>query len=451
MRAVTPKTVHRTIGKHMLADGFDVVCDLEKSKGVWLHDARSGKKFLDVFSFFASLPIGFNHPDLTSKTFLKKLARAAVNKVTNSDIYTIEMAECVAAFDAYAIPSYLPHLFLIDGGTLGVENALKAAFDWKVRKNFAKGLTEEKGHQVIHFRNSFHGRSGYTLSLTNTADPRKHQYFPKFDWPRIDPPVLSFPITKTILARVQMAEEAAVTQIRAAIESNPDDIAALIIEPIQAEGGDGHFRPEFLQSLRRICDENDMMLIFDEVQTGFGLTGKFWAHQHWDVRPDLLAFGKKSQICGMLCGKRIEEVEKNVFVEESRLNSTFGGNIVDMVRITKILEVIHRDRLLDNAARVGLHLLEGLRKLEEESEEILNARGLGLMCAIDFPTPDARNRVRQSCYDEGMIILPCGTKSLRFRPALTVTTKDIDVAIDIVRTAVRKKIRKPASAHDQCP
>lgn len=440
MAVITPKLVHHTIGKHMLADGFDVVCDLEKSKGAWLHDARSGKKFLDMFSFFASLPLGFNHPDLTNKTFQKKLARAAINKVTNSDIYTVEMAECVAAFDSYAIPAYLPYLFLVDGGTLGVENALKAAFDWKVKKNFAKGVKKEKGHQVIHFRNSFHGRSGYTLSLTNTADPRKHQYFPKFDWPRIDPPVLSFPITKDVLKKVQSAEEEAIAQIQRAIERDPDDIAALIIEPIQAEGGDNHFRPEFLQALRRICHEHEMMLVFDEVQTGFGLTGKFWAHEHWDVRPDFLAFGKKSQICGMLCGKRIEEVEKNVFVEASRLNSTFGGNIVDMVRVTKILEVIHRDRLLENAASVGLYLLERLRALEKMSDMISNARGLGLMCAIDFPTPEIRNRVQQSCYDKGMIILACGTVSLRFRPTLTVTEKEIDMALDILSQAIGEKM-----------
>ncbi|MBI4126748.1 MAG: aminotransferase class III-fold pyridoxal phosphate-dependent enzyme, partial [Deltaproteobacteria bacterium] len=153
---------------------------------------------------------------------------------------------------------------------------------------------------------------------------------------------------------------------------------------------------------------------------------------------------------GMLCGKRIEEVEKNVFVEASRLNSTFGGNIVDMVRVTKILEVIHRDKLLHNAAHVGLYLLEQLRELEKDFEEVTNARGLGLMCAIDLPTPEARDRVRQSCYDKGMIILSCGTRSIRFRPALTVTTKEIGVAIDILRTSVRARIRD-ARPHDNCP
>ncbi|PIR25282.1 MAG: L-lysine 6-transaminase [Deltaproteobacteria bacterium CG_4_10_14_0_2_um_filter_43_8] len=436
---ITAQNVHKILRKHLLVDGFDIVMDLKKSKGVWLHDLKSGKKFLDMFSFFASLPIGFNHPDLCSKSFKKKLADAAVIKVSNSDIYTLQLAECVEAFSKHAIPKHLPHLFFISGGALAVENALKAAFDWKVRKNFAKGIKTERGHKVIHFEKAFHGRSGYTLSLTNTADPRKHMYFPKFDWPRISSPAIHFPLQQN-LKTVEAAEMEALAQIGKAIADNPDDIACILIEPIQGEGGDRQFRKEFFQALRNICDEHDIMLIFDEVQTGFGITGKFWAYQHYGIEPDILSFGKKSQVCGILGGTKLHEVEKHVFSEESRINSTFGGNLIDIVRVTKILEVIHRDKLLKNAEKLGAHLLQSLHTLEHQHSFLSNSRGLGLMCAIDFETTEMRNKVREKCYEKGMIILPCGERSLRFRPTLTVTKKEIDLALSILADAFREVV-----------
>jgi L-lysine 6-transaminase len=169
---IAPADVHATLARHMLADGYDMVLDLEKSQGRRLWDARSGRWILDMFSFFATLPVGLNHPRLRDPEFLARLTRAALANPANSDIYTVEFAEFVEVFGRVAQPAYLPHAFFVAGGTLGVENALKAAFDWKVRRNFRKGCREEKGHQVLHFREAFHGRSGYTLSMTNTADPR---------------------------------------------------------------------------------------------------------------------------------------------------------------------------------------------------------------------------------------------------------------------------------------
>src|SRR5207248_8889633 len=133
----------------------------------------------------------------------------------------------------------------VEGGALGIENAVKTAFDWKVRKNFRKGHQSERGSQIMHLREAFHGRTGYTLSLTNTADPRKTQYFPKFDWPRIANPKLSFPVTDEVLVRVAAEERLALDAIRQVLAERGDDVAAIILEPIQAEGGDNHFCPDF--------------------------------------------------------------------------------------------------------------------------------------------------------------------------------------------------------------
>ena len=190
--SVKPGEVLKALGKHLLVDGFHLVVDLDKSQGSRMIDASTGKSYLDFYSMFASNPIGFNHPRLMTAEFEKKLLRAARQKPANSDVYSVEMAEFVETLDRFAIPKHLPHLFLVEGGALGIENALKAAFDWKVQKNFARGYTIERGTQVIHFKQAFHGRTGYTLSLTNT-DPIKTQYFPKFAWPRIDNPKIQLP------------------------------------------------------------------------------------------------------------------------------------------------------------------------------------------------------------------------------------------------------------------
>jgi L-lysine 6-transaminase len=443
--AIAPASVHETLARHMLADGYDMVLDLEKSQGRRLWDARSGRYLLDVFSFFATLPIGLNHPMLKDAGFLAKLTRAALANPANSDIYTTEFAEFVDTFGRVGMPPYLPHAFFVAGGTLGVENALKAAMDWKVRQNFRKGIKEEKGHQIIHFREAFHGRSGYTLSMTNTADPRKYQYFARFDWPRIVNPALRFPVDAAELARVAQVERQALDQVKAAFAERGDDIAAIIIEPIQAEGGDNHFRGEFLAALKQLALENDALLIYDEVQSGVGITGRFWAHQHFGVEPDLLAFGKKMQICGMIAGGRIDDEPDNVFRVSSRINSTWGGNLVDMVRAQRYLEIIEEERLVENAAKVGAHLLTRLQALSKEFPRLItNARGRGLMCAIDFPDGKVRDEVADKSYELGMVILPCGHRSLRFRPPLDITSAEVDEAVDIIGQIARSLGTKTA-------
>jgi len=435
---IDARNVHATIGKHMLADGMDQVIDLKKSHGSWLVDARDGKPYLDLFSMFASMPVGYNHPTLLENR--ERIAAAALNKITNSDIYSTQMAEFVDTVGRIAQPDYLPYSFYVEGGALGVENALKTAFDWKVRKNLAAGKGE-KGSKVIHFTECFHGRTGYTMSLTDSPDPRKTLYFPQFDWPRIDNPKLHFPLTDESLEQVLKAEATAINQIKSAVAENPDEIAALIIEPIQGEGGDNHFRGEFLQELRALADEHEFMLIYDEVQTGVGVTGKMWAHQLFNssARPDIIAFGKKMQICGIFAGERVDEVENNVFHESSRLNSTWGGNIVDMVRITLYLEIIAAEDLVNQAATNGDYLVAKLHDIQADFDGLVsNVRGRGLFAAFDLPDGTARDNLADLIIAEGALILGSGKKTIRFRPHLNITRKEIDLADDIIRRAIAR-------------
>jgi len=433
MKRIKPAEVITILSKHMLVDGFDIIVDLEKSHGCYLVDAKTNREYLDFFTFFATLPVGLNHPKTLTPDFKEKMAYVSLNKPSNSDFYTVEMAEFVETFSRVAIPDNLPHLFLISGGTLAVENALKTAFDWKVRHNFKKGHIEEMGSKIIHFKQAFHGRSGYALSMTNTADPAKTKYFPKFNWPRVINPKLTFPVTEENLKKVIQDEEMSLSQIHRAIQDYPDDIAAIIIEPIQGEGGDNHFRTEFLKQLRAIADEHHILLIFDEVQSGLGVTGKMWAYQHHEVEPDIIAFGKKAQVCGILASRRIDDVENNVFQESSRINSTWGANLVDMVRSQRYLEIIEEERLVDNAAKVGAYFLNELLNLQEKyAGFITNVRGKGLFIAFDLPTDCLRNKFIGQAFELGMFILKCGERSLRFRPSLNITEQIVHKAIEIV-------------------
>ncbi len=435
---IHPSEVLTSLKRHLLVDGFPIVVDLDKSRGSWLADAATGKRYLDLFMFFASAPIGFNHPRLLEPRVISKLARSALMKPSNSDFYTVEMAEFVATLEKTAMPPELPHLFLISGGTLAVENALKAAFDWKVRKNFARGYRRECGTKILHFEQAFHGRSGYTLSLTNTADLRKTKYFPKFDWPRVVNPKITFPLEGKNLEAVMSAEKLAVAQMEHAFVEHQDDIAAIIIEPIQGEGGDNHFRPEFFSELRRLADENEAMLIFDEVQTGVGLTGKMWAYQHMGVLPDILCFGKKMQICGMMASRRIDDVRDNVFAESSRINSTWGGNLVDMARACEYLRIIHEEKLVENAAVKGKRLLDGFSALQQEFGSIMhNARGRGLMCAFDLLDTTTRDQLLEATFEREVLIIPTGPTGVRFRPSLAITDAEMDEGLNRLRDALQ--------------
>ncbi len=430
------KNVHEVLKKHMYIDGMDLVWDHEKSHGSRLVDGRSGREYLDLFSFFATNPLGHNHPKIVTGEAAEEIARVAVHNPSNSDIYTREMADFVETFWNTTIPDGFRYAFFVAGGSLAVENALKASFDWKVRKNLAKGVKGEKGTRVLHFREAFHGRSGYTLSMTNTL-PDKIRYFPKFTWPRVSNPKVVFPIEEH-LGDIVSSERKSIEEIKQAFLDYPDDIAAIIIEPIQAEGGDNHFRPEFFTQLRQLADENDAMLIFDEVQTGLGLTGTWWMLEQTGVTPDMFAFGKKMQVCGFVAGPRIDEVPDNVFHVGSRINSTWGGNLVDMVRAKHYIRVIDEDRLLDNVNAVGGVLLKGLQQLQKNFPTVVsNPRAKGLMGALTIRDGATRNALLKKLNELGVAMLPCGFTSIRVRPSLNITKDEMEEGLQKLGEALK--------------
>ncbi|MCK9902818.1 L-lysine 6-transaminase [Parafrankia colletiae] len=447
---LAPTEVIPTLSRHVLTDGYDIVCDLEASSGSTIVDARTGARYLDLYSFFASAPLGVNPPALVNDpAFLAELARAAVNKPANPDMASAPYAEFVAAFARVLGDPELPHLFFVEGGSAAVENALKCAFDWKSRHNEAHGRSAELGRLVLHLRSAFHGRGGYTLSVTNT-DPAKTARFPAFAWPRIDCPAVTFPCTGAALDAVVAAERRALAQAEEAFARHPHDIACFLAEPIQGEGGDNHLRGEFLRAMAALCERHDALLVVDEVQTGVGLTGTAWAHTQLGLRPDIVAFGKKVQLGGVMAGRRVDEVPDNVFRVPGRISSTWGGGLVDMVRSRRMLEIMESERLFDRAAALGTDLLAALRDVVDRHPGLVgNARGRGLMCAVDVVDGVRRDEaVRRLREHERVLLLPAGERALRFRPALTISAEELAAgvgALDRVLTGLGRARPTPAA------
>ncbi|MBA8826847.1 L-lysine 6-transaminase [Saccharopolyspora lacisalsi] len=414
--------------ERVTGDLLDVVVDLESGRGCRLRDARDGTEYLDMTMFFSSAPLGHGHPGLREPDFEAALVRAGRVKPANPDFATTEQARFAETFQRVLGDPRLPLLFFIDGGTLAVENALKVAFDWKTKINARKGLAV-RGSRVLHLEHAFHGRSGYTLSLTNT-DPVKIRDYPMFDWPRIPSPAV-VPGEDWDDPELLPEERVAVEAAGAALRRYGHEIACFCYEPVQGEGGDRHLRPAFLHAMQELCGEHDVLTVADEVQTGGGLTGSAWAYQTLGLSPDLVAFGKRVQVCGVMGGRRVLDVPDNAFREGSRISSTWGGALTDMVRATRILEVVEDEHLLDSSRRMGELLLSELRVLSSEFPSLVEApRGRGLMCAIDFTDPALRDRaIAVAREHHNVLFLPSGPRSLRWRPSLSVRKDEIADAV----------------------
>lgn len=437
---IHPTSVHETLKRHQLADGFPFVLDLERSHGAWLHDSRTGQEHLDCFTCFASWPIGYNHPRMKEEAFLRELLVAATNNPSNSDLYTESMARFVEAFATRVTPAGYPHHFWVTGGALAVENALKTAFDWKAQKLGRTSLDANCDDLVIlHLKDAFHGRSGYTLSLTNT-DPLKTGLFPKFRWPRVHNPAIEFGLDGEIVGDIEASERRSCDEIERAFLEHKGRIAAILLEPMQGEGGDNHFRPEYLRALRRYADENDALLVFDEVQTGFFGAGAPWMWQRKGVAPDLVAFGKKSQQCGFYANRRVEEAPEHVFKRASRINSTWGGSLTDMVRSRQIIDIILTEKMVENSAARGEEFLSGLRAMARERGAFNNVRGMGSLAAFTLPSAAQRDETLARLREQRVIALKSGPRAIRFRLPLSITREEIALILERIGQALPARV-----------
>jgi len=431
------KSIVSAVRPHVVPlDEHPPIIDFERSQGARLCDASDGRLRIDFAASYASVPLGYNHPGLALPDFEKELLKVSRVRIANLDLLSDSYAKFLTTFRRVVGAEGFDRFFFVDGGALAVENAIKTAMDWKVRRNLARGKGE-RGFEILHFREAFHGRSGYTLSVTNTHDPNKTKYFQKFAWPRVSNPKCVFPLEGANLADTIAREEFSKAEILRILQERSDDIAAILIEPIQGEGGDNHFRREFLQFLRNVSVEYDTLLIFDEVQCGMGVSGRAWTAQAVGVLPDIICFAKKAQVGGFMAGPRLMEEPQNVFTVPSRISSTWGSSLTDMVRCTRILEIIEQENLFENAAQRGAEILEALHKIQRETELITNIRGRGLFIAFDLVYPETRSQLVSDLYRRGLKTLVCGDKAVRFRPHLNVTSDIIGEAMALVGAALQ--------------
>jgi 4-aminobutyrate aminotransferase len=221
-----------------------------------------------------------------------------------------------------------------------------------------------------------------------------------------------------------------------------EEVAAIFVEPVQGEGGYIVPPPGWLAALRALCDRYGILLVDDEVQAGVGRTGKMWAIEHWDVEPDIVC-SAKALASGMPVSAMIARDEVMNWPAGAH-GSTFGGNPVCCAAANATLDLIEENGLLDNAARIGARLLDGLRDLAQESYLIGDVRGIGLMIAVEMvkdketkaPGKDEANDVVQAAFRRGLLLLPCGTSSIRFSPPLILTQKQADTALSIFADAL---------------
>jgi len=420
--------------KFLLPDWIqNIYLNPEKSKGSYLYDDNSGRSILDLYCFFSTLPLGYNHPIFLTDEFKNDLLTFGGLKPSTGRILTNFIDEFVDDFHGFVNCDIFNKYFFIHGGGLAVENALKIAFDWKRYINHKTGF-EVDGNEmvVIALEDAFHGITGYGLSLS--ANQLKCSHFPKFNWPKFKPPCIGFPNNVKDKLRFQNEQDQARKNIEDYIEQKGKQyIASIIIELIQGGGGDNHLGKEYVRGLKNICEKNDILFIIDEVQTGFGVSGKLWCYEHYHVEPHLITFGKKAQISGVCIGKNIPDIE-NVINVPGRLSPTWNGDITDYIRCKYVIKAYKEYNLIDNAAELGIYIVSSLISMNKFS----NVRGCGFLIAFDFENSDDRDRYDKMCFNEGLFLLPMQEKTLRMRPNMALTKKEADHALEIINKVNKK-------------
>ena len=280
--------------------------------------------------------------------------------------------------------------------------------------------------ESISLKNGFHGITGYGMSIS--TNNLKISDYPKLYWPKFDFPCSDCYKDGKCSTGYTSNEKSFLESIETYISSKGKEyIASIIIELVQGGGGDNHLCADYVHGLKEICEKNDILFIIDEVQTGFGVSGKLWCYEHYKVEPHLLTFGKKAQISGVCIGKNIPDVDKVINVP-GRLSPTWNGDITDYIRCKYIIKAYKEYDLIDNAAELGNYIVSSLKNMNV----FRNVRGRGFLIAFDFKNTDERDRYDQLCFEEGLFLLPMRDVALRMRPNMALTKDEADHALSIM-------------------
>lgn len=376
---------------------FDIKIDFKKSHGSYLFDKNSQVEFLDFFGFFSSLPLGYNHRIFKEKEFIDTISRISNIKVANNAIETDERVQFLEKFSKYAGMDFKYFHFCCTGA-LAVESALKVAIDYK----------KSKRPMVISFKGSFHGINCWGLA-TDRFFPidLRLETCPEVNWPKVNN----------------------IDEIKKFIEKNGNrNVAAILVEPIQCTFGDRYFPLDFFAQLRKLSDENNIPLIFDEIQTGFGVSGRMWYYQHLNIEPDILIFGKKSQAAGIMAKEKFG----NIFKSPARkLKVTFDGELIDMVRCMYILEAYEKYNILNNVQERSAELVAGLKEINQ----LKNVRACGLLIAFDFEAQKQRDAFFDRMIDKRFMCNKTVSKTIRLRPNLNLSSNEVQEALERIKSA----------------
>jgi 4-aminobutyrate aminotransferase/(S)-3-amino-2-methylpropionate transaminase len=418
--------------------------DARRSLGNYAADV-DGNVLLDVYGHIACIAIGYNHPDLLEALRSGQLDWALGYRPALGIAPPAEWVELIEGPFAAAAPAGLPRLMTVTTGAEAIENAFKAAFAWKARRRRAGAAWSDddlrqvmvnrqsgiNALKIVSFDVGFHGRTLGALSATRSKPIHKLD-MPAFDWPVVPFPANRFPLHDH--REENAAHEArALEAVRDVFLRDRGAVAGLVVEPIQGEGGDRHASAAFFRELRILCAEHEVAFIVDEVQTGMGATGRFWAHEHWGLSapPDIVTFSKKFGLGGLYLREELFPAEP------LRLFNTFLGDPVRGAQFGVIHSVLVRDRLIEHTERVGATLVAGLETLAaRHPAKLSEARGLGTFAAIDLPDAATRDRVVTALRQAGVEAGGSGDRSIRFRPALVFATRHAEEALDAVDRAV---------------
>ena len=379
---------------------FGINIDFEKSHDSYLYDRNSDREILDFFGMYASLPLGYNHPVFKTKEFIDEFMRVSSFKINNCEFVSNETLEFDKMFREYAGQGLYKHFHYSCTGALAVEAAIKTCLEYKKYHTL----------NIVSFENSFHGINGYGGFVTSRFSGTKSR-------------LAGLPVNYSTKIKPDLREVARVFK-----NENP---TCLLVEPIQCSAGDLYFDIEFFQGLRKVCDEYDVPLIFDEIQVGFGGTGKLWYFQHLDIIPDIVVFGKKTQLSGIMAIEKLGDIfkpEKSV-----RLEVTWDGDVSDMVRCKYIMKAYQENNILKNVADRSVELIDALTV----TPQIENLRNCGLMVGFDLSDTKKRDILLSKLYKSGLVCNKTGNRSIRLRPNLNITEHEIQHAIEIFYNALK--------------
>jgi len=380
---------------------YNIKIDYEKSYGSFVYDKNTKRYYLDFFGMYASLPLGYSHEIFKTEEFINEMSRVASIKVNNCEFVSDESLEFDKNFSSFCGKGIFKHFHYCCTGALAVEAAIKTCIEYKAHKD----------PKILSFNNSFHGINSYGGFVTSR--------FPGAD-KRLD----GFPEIFSIKLDCELS------QVEDALINN--DITCVLVEPIQCSAGDIHYDLSFFSGLRTLCDLYNVPLVFDEIQTGFGATGSLWYYETTGIIPDIVIFGKKTQLSGIMVREVLGEIFKPG--KGIRLEVTWDGDVADMVRCKYIIKAYEKYNILENVCEVGEFLAESLKTIKE----IEDVRHAGLLIGFDLKDREQRDKIVKSLFNNGVICNSTGQRSIRLRPSLNLKLEDAKLGFEIIKQVIEK-------------